>query len=113
MQVSQSTEEIDKHLLQLKVKFLDGNTLIINTDKPEVMELLFSYVGVQPVDESEIQELRKLSLQQRDKEKLRDFKFANDQESYEQANQIATEKLAQFKHASQQSVLWQSLVISF
>ncbi len=41
----------------------------------------------QPIDESELQELRKLSLEQRDKEKLRDFKFANDQESYEQANQ--------------------------
>nr|WP_227556620.1 hypothetical protein [Acinetobacter nosocomialis] len=113
VQVSQSTEEIDKHLLQLKVKFLDGNTLIINTDNPEVMELLFSYVGVQPVDESELQKLRKLSLQQRDKEKLRDFKFVNDQESYEQANQIATEKLAQFKHASKQSLLSRSLFISF
>ncbi len=77
------------------------------------MELLFSYVGVQPIDESELQELRKLSLEQRDKEKLRDFKFANDQESYEQANQIATEKLAQFKHASKQSLLWRSLFISF
>ncbi len=60
---------------------MDGNTLIINTDNPEIMELLFSYVGVQPIDESELQELRKLSLEQRDKEKLRDFKFANDQES--------------------------------
>jgi len=113
VQLSHTTEEIDKHLLQLKVKFLNGNTLIINTDNPEVMELLFSYVGVQPIDESELQELRKLSLQQRDKEKLRDFKFASDQESYEQANQIATEKLAQFKYASKQSLLWRSLFISF
>ena len=90
---SESFDEIN-YLVQLKLQFIDKTVIIINVNNPEITDLLYSYIGKVPLSDAELSDLKKAALE--DRKKIlsgKEANFARDQDFYEQANEIAKNKL--------------------
>lgn len=94
--ISKSLEKIE-YLVKLKVKFVDGQILIVNVNDSEITELLFSHIGVQTIQDEKLEKLKNLSLKKMQKEEAYTENLLLDNKITEEAKLRAIAKLADKK----------------
>lgn len=109
---SKSLEKIE-YLVQLKVKFVDGQILIVNVNDPEITELLFSHIGVKTIQDEKLEKLKNLSLKEMQKEKVHTENLFLDNKITEEAQLRAIAKLAHKKPFDHKIVIWVTFISAF